>query len=110
MGIERHQSDTAGLGDFQLLQYLSGYVVFFESGITKRDQMALDFSGKITAQRKVNRPDTGKGNPADNTARRSIIEKSLLDPSAVAELLRHVLIAPAQPRGRFFTRPIPRSR
>jgi len=89
MRIKGHQTDVAYLRGLQIGKDLAGDVFIHKRRIAKRDELALDLSFEITAQKEVNRPDRRKRDPTDDTSGGAIVQEAVFDPATVAELLCH---------------------
>jgi hypothetical protein len=97
MGIKGDQTDLPDLRDLKISQHLDSHIIFREVAILEPYRFAGDLSTAVALQVDLDRPQARQGDSAHDTARGSIIQESVFDPSRVAKFLCHVgptLVAP----------------
>src|SRR5439155_25790114 len=89
MRVEGHEADVAGLRILHVPEDVSGHVVVHEGRIAEGDQPTLDLTRKVAAKEEIHGADRRERDPAGDPSWRAVVQKAFLDPSPVAELLRH---------------------
>src|SRR5213594_2073499 len=89
MRVEGDEAHLAHLGYFEVAQHLTGEVLVNEAAVAEANRFPRDLPLEVALEVDIHGPYHGQRDPAHHAPGSAVIQKPLLHPSGVAELLCH---------------------